>query len=146
MSLSRSQFAITMQTKGIKGGRSYLPYVYAEQGIIALAGVLRSGLADKMAMLFDRDRSVISRHISNIFNEGEASKDTSVHFLQISGNAANHRPPQLYNLDVIISVFIGQKSIESLSEVMRATRIVDQKSNSNDNIDHFHFCGLHFGY
>ena len=38
MSLSRSQFAITMQTKGIKGGRSYLPYVYAEQGIIALAG------------------------------------------------------------------------------------------------------------
>ena len=124
MSLSRSQFAITMQTKGIKGGRSYLPYVYAEQGIIALAGVLRSGLADKMAMLFDRDRSVISRHISNIFNEGEASKDTSVHFLHISGNAANHRPPQFYNLDVIISVFIGQKSIESLSVVMRATRIV----------------------
>ena len=101
---------------------------------------------DQMALLFDRDRSAISRHISNIFNEGEASKDTSVHFLQISGNAANHRPPQLYNLDVIISVFIGQKSIESLSEVMRATRIVDQKSNSNDNIDHFHFCWLHFGY
>lgn len=35
----------------------------------------------EMAELFDRDRSVISRHISNIFNEGEASKDTSVHFL-----------------------------------------------------------------
>ena len=54
MSLSRSQFAITMQTKGIKGGRSYLPYVYAEQGIIALAGVLRSGLADKMAVEISR--------------------------------------------------------------------------------------------
>ena len=40
-----------MQTKRIKGGRSYLPYVYAEQGIIALAGVLRSGLADKMAVV-----------------------------------------------------------------------------------------------
>jgi len=50
MNLSRSQFAITMQTKRIKGGRSYLPYVFTEQGIIALAGVLRSGLADKMAV------------------------------------------------------------------------------------------------
>ena len=65
---------------------------------------------DQMAMLFDRDRSVISRHISNIFNEGEASKDTSVHFLHISGDAANHRPPQLYNLDVIISVGYRVKS------------------------------------
>ena len=65
---------------------------------------------DQMAMLFDRDRSVISRHISNIFNEGEASKDTSVHFLHISGNAVNYRPPQLYNLDVIISVGYRVKS------------------------------------
>ncbi len=39
MNLSRSQFAITMQTKAIKSGRSYLPYVYTEQGIIALAEV-----------------------------------------------------------------------------------------------------------
>ena len=54
MSLSRSQFAITMQTKGIKGGRPYLPYVYAEQGVIALARVLRSGLADKMAVEISR--------------------------------------------------------------------------------------------
>ena len=53
-SISRSQFAITMQSKGIKGGRSYLPYVYTEQGIIALAGVLRSGLADKMAVEISR--------------------------------------------------------------------------------------------
>ncbi len=65
---------------------------------------------DQMAILFDRDRSVISRHISNIFNEGEASKDTSVHFLHISGNAANHRPPRIYNLDVIISVGYRVKS------------------------------------
>lgn len=36
MSLSRSQFAITMQTKGIKGGRPYLPYVYTDpiEGIV----------------------------------------------------------------------------------------------------------------
>ncbi len=34
--------------------RKYLPYVYTEQGIIALAGVLRSGLADKMAVEISR--------------------------------------------------------------------------------------------
>ena len=54
MSLSRSQFAITMQTKGIKGGRSYLPYVFTEQGIITLAGVLHSKLADKMVVEISR--------------------------------------------------------------------------------------------
>ena len=41
----RSQFV----TSSSWGGRRYLPYVYTEQGIIALAGVLRYGLADKMA-------------------------------------------------------------------------------------------------
>ena len=46
----RSQFA----TSSSWGGRRYLPYVYTEQGIIALAGVLRSGLADKMAVEISR--------------------------------------------------------------------------------------------
>ena len=46
----RSQFAIS----SLWGGRRYLPYVYAEQGIIALAGVLRSGVADKMAVEISR--------------------------------------------------------------------------------------------
>ena len=41
----RSQFV----TSSSWGGRRYLPYVYTEQGIIALAGVLRSGQADKKA-------------------------------------------------------------------------------------------------
>ena len=34
--------------------RKYLPYVYTEHGIIALAGVLRSGVADKMAVEISR--------------------------------------------------------------------------------------------
>ena len=46
----RSQFV----TSSSWGGRRYLPYVYTEQGIIALAGVLRSGLADKMAVEISR--------------------------------------------------------------------------------------------
>ena len=62
--LSRSQFAITMQTKGVKGGRVYYPYVYTEQGIIALAGVLRSGIANRMAVEISRVFVSMRRFIS----------------------------------------------------------------------------------
>ena len=67
---------------------------------------------DQIALLFDRDRTVISRHINNIYKEGELDKSTSVHFLHISPNQVNpeHRPPQYYNLDVIISVGYRVKS------------------------------------
>ena len=40
----------------------------------------------QMVILFNRDRSVISRHIKNIYDEGELNKSTSVHFLHISNN------------------------------------------------------------
>ena len=64
---------------------------------------------DQMAELFEKDRSVIGRHISNIFKEGELEEDTSVQILHGS-NLENHRPPQYYNLDVIISVGYRVKS------------------------------------
>ena len=63
-----------------------------------------------MAILFERDRSVISRHINNIYKEGELDKSTSVHFLHISDSNPKNRPPELYNLDVIISVGYRVKS------------------------------------
>ena len=65
---------------------------------------------DAIAQLFERDRSVISRHINNIYNEGELDKKTSVHFLHISDSNPKNRPPELYNLDVIISVGYRVKS------------------------------------
>ena len=40
--ISRCQIGISMQTSGVKGGRSYLPYVYTEQGIAMLTAVLRT--------------------------------------------------------------------------------------------------------
>ena len=67
---------------------------------------------DQIALLFDRDRTVISRHINNIYKEGELDRCTSVHFLHISPDNVNpdHRPPQYYNLDVVISVGYRVKS------------------------------------
>ena len=40
--LSRCQIGISMQTKGSKGGRVYLPYAYTEQGVAMLTSVLHS--------------------------------------------------------------------------------------------------------
>ena len=53
------------------------------------------------------DRTVITRHINNIFREKELEKESNVHFLHI---ANSDRPIKLYSLDVIISVGYGVKS------------------------------------
>lgn len=63
---------------------------------------------DQMSQLFDTARSSIAYHINNIFKEHELDKDTSVEILDRSTD--NHRPPQYYNLDVIISVGYRVKS------------------------------------
>ncbi|MCD7827142.1 MAG: virulence protein RhuM/Fic/DOC family protein [Clostridiales bacterium] len=56
--------------------------------------------------LFERDISVISRHINNIFKE-ELDKESNLHFLQI---ANSDKPVAFYSLDVIISVGYRVKS------------------------------------
>lgn len=61
----------------------------------------------QMVELFERDISVISRHINNIFKEGEVEKESNLHFLQI---ANSDRPVAYYSLDVIISVGYRIKS------------------------------------
>ena len=61
----------------------------------------------QMAELFQKDISVISRHIRNVFAEGELEEKSNLHFLQIP---FSDRPVKLYNLDVIISVGYRVKS------------------------------------
>ena len=61
----------------------------------------------QMALLFDKDQSVIARHIANIFKEGELDKSN----MQILHNTQfKYRPTAVYNLDVIISVGYRVKS------------------------------------
>jgi hypothetical protein len=58
-----------------------------------------------MAELFDRDKSVISRHLSNVFKEGELNWEATVAknaTVQIEGNREVNRDVEYYNLDVII--------------------------------------------
>ena len=62
---------------------------------------------EQMAELFQRDRSVITKHIGNIFNEGELEEKSNVQNLHIS---SSDKPVKFYSLDVIISVGYRVKS------------------------------------
>lgn len=59
----------------------------------------------QMAILFERNIAVISKHISNIFKEGELDEESNLQKMQI---ANSDKPVTFYNLDVIISVFYFQ--------------------------------------
>lgn len=68
---------------------------------------------DQMAALFGREKSTISRHIKNVFEEGELSLEATVaNFatVQIEGKREVVRNIDYYNLDVIISVGYRVKS------------------------------------
>lgn len=53
---------------------------------------------DQMVVLFHRDQSAISRHIKNIFTEGELDPKSNMQKMHI---AFSDKPVTLYNLDVI---------------------------------------------
>ena len=67
---------------------------------------------NKIAELFEKDKSTISEHIKNIFDEQELSKDSTVgNFptVQMEGNRKVNRNIDYYNLDLIIAVRIQDK-------------------------------------
>ena len=64
---------------------------------------------EQIAFLFDRDRSVISRHINNIYKEGELPKESSCAKNAHEVNGQIHYT-EFFNLDVIISVGYRVKS------------------------------------
>ncbi len=65
---------------------------------------------NQMAELFQRDKSVISRHIRNVFEEGELRKDSVVAFFATTAKDGNTYQVEYFNLDVIISVGYRVKS------------------------------------
>jgi len=66
---------------------------------------------DQMAELFQRDRSVIGKHIRNIFKEGELEKNSV--WAKFAYTASDDKDYQVdfYNLDVVISVGYRVKSL-----------------------------------
>lgn len=56
----------------------------------------------QLASLFQKDQSVIARHIKNVFSEGELDEDGNMHILH--NTLSRYKPVRIYSLDVIISV------------------------------------------
>lgn len=77
----------------------------------------------QMAELFQRDISVISRHIKNIFEEGELDEKSNLHFLQI---ANSDKPVAFYSLDVIISVGYRVKSLRGTQFRIWANKVLKE--------------------
>lgn len=77
----------------------------------------------QMAELFQRDRSVITKHIKNVFDEGELKKESNVQILHISNS---DRPVSFYSLDVIISVGYRVKSQRGVQFRLWASGIIKE--------------------
>ncbi|MBP3288628.1 MAG: virulence RhuM family protein [Muribaculaceae bacterium] len=77
----------------------------------------------QMSDLFLRDRTVITRHINNIFKEKELEEESNVHFLHI---ANSDKPIKLYSLDVIISVGYRVKSIRGTQFRQWANKVLKE--------------------
>ena len=78
---------------------------------------------EQMIDLFQRDRSVISRHIANAFKEGEVDKENCLHILQTNTKG---RPEVVYNLEVVTSVGYRVKSLRGVMFRRWATRVLKE--------------------
>lgn len=81
----------------------------------------------QMSELFQKDRTVISRHINNIYKEGELEKDiTCAKFAHMGSDSDQQYVTTLYNLDVIISVGYRVKSKRGTQFRIWASKVLKQ--------------------
>ncbi len=84
---------------------------------------------DQMAELFQRDKSTVSRHIRNVFEDGELVRESTVAkfaTVQNEGNRKVERIIDYYNLDVIISVGYRVKSQRGVQFRIWATNVLKE--------------------
>ncbi len=80
----------------------------------------------QLASLFDVDRSVITKHLRNIFNEGELLKDSVCAKIAHSASDGKKYNTQFYNLDAIISVGYRVNSKKATLFRVWATKILKE--------------------
>ena len=78
----------------------------------------------QMAELFDKNQSVIARHISNVFKEGELERESNMQILH--NTLSKFKPTQIYSLDVIISVGYRVKSKRGTQFRIWANQVLKQ--------------------
>jgi len=77
----------------------------------------------EISLLFERDQSVISRHINNVFKEGELDKKSNMQKMHITNS---DKPVAYYSLDVIISVGYRVKSQQGTQFRIWANRVLKE--------------------
>ena len=113
-------------TSGLEAGKSGEVVLYeAPDGQIRLDVRLEQETVwltqAQMAELFGRERSVVTKHINNVFGEGELARKSNVQNLHI---ASSDKPVAAYSLDVIISVGYRVKSSQGTRFRQWATRVL----------------------
>ena len=99
----------------------------------------------QMSDLFQRERSVITRHVNNVFKENELQEKSNVQKLHI---ANSDKPVKFYSLDVIISVGYRVKShwgtqfriwtTQRLKEfIIKGFTLDDERLKSANQINYF---------
>lgn len=81
---------------------------------------------DQMAELFQRDKSVIGKHVRNIFKEGELVKEAVWAKFAYTASDGKTYQVDFYNLDVIISVGYRVKSLRGTQFRIWATSILKE--------------------
>jgi hypothetical protein len=76
----------------------------------------------QMAELFQRDRTVVTRHVGNVFEEGELNEESNVQKMHI---ASSDRPLTLYSFDVVVSVGYCVKSPQGTQLRIWATKTLN---------------------
>ena len=76
----------------------------------------------QMSLLFDKDQSVVARHIANVFKEGELEEYSNMQILH--NTFSKFKPTKVYSLDVIISVGYRVKSKRGTQFRIWANRVL----------------------
>ena len=78
---------------------------------------------DLISELFDKDRTVITKHINNIFSEGELEEKSNVQKMHF---ANSDKPVKIYNLNVIIAVGYRVNSKKATQFRIWATKVLNE--------------------
>ena len=95
----------------------------------------------QMSDLFQKDQSVIARHISNVFKEGELEKESNMQILH--NTLSKYKPTSVYSLDVIISVGYRVKSKRGVqfrqwaNKVLKEYLVKGYAINKDMKVEHY---------
>lgn len=78
---------------------------------------------NEMVQLYDKDQSVISRHINNIFRDNEVDQKSNMQKMHI---ANSDKPVKFYSLDIILAVGYRTNSAKAIRFRQWATKVLKQ--------------------